>query len=303
MPTGCLTAGDNSPMRTRWPRGIVAVTATTMAVALFGPMSASSAAKSTRAVAAARIDGQNLRLAADQIQAQAISAGALRHPVSSIRPAQVLFASVDALLRRARASGDVDEPGDTRAFMGPVPFNLAHRLVHRPWHRHVTVTHTLRRFHARVYVGGSRGFGMGTTLGHARPAPYQRADGVYVDPHVPMPAHPTVAAVAIRAALKKLGHPYVWAAAGPATFDCSGLVRYAYGRAGIRLTHYTGTQWNEGRLIPPRDALPGDLVLVGRTLHHVGIYLGSGWMLNAPFTGHYVDVVPVPTHVAGFVRP
>jgi cell wall-associated NlpC family hydrolase len=165
------------------------------------------------------------------------------------------------------------------------------------------LTHTLRRFHGAAYVGRSSGIGMDTIFRHARPAPFQRADGTYVDPHIPMPAHPTVAAVAIRAGLKKLGQPYVWAAAGPATFDCSGLVRYAYGRAGLRLTHFTGSQWNEGRLIRARYALPGDLVLVGHTLHHVGIYLGAGWMLNAPFTGHYVDVVPVPSHIAGLVRP
>jgi hypothetical protein len=215
----------------------------------------------------------------------------------------VLFQSVDALLRAARHSGAVNELVDTRSVMGPVPFNLSHRVVHRPWHRHITVTHTLRLSRGSVYVGSSAGIGIHTTFRHARPAPFQRPDGVYVQPHVPIPAHPTVAAVAIRAALKKLGQPYVWAAAGSVTFDCSGLVRYAYGRAGLRLTHYTGTQWNQGRLIPPRSALPGDLVLVGRTLHHVGIYLGAGWMLNAPFTGHYVDVVPVPRHVAGLVRP
>ena len=272
-----------------------------MAVALLVPASASTT--TSRLTAIALIDQQNLRLAADQIEAQAIAVGALRHPVPSQQPVQVLFESVNALLRTARAHGAANGPSDMRSVMGRVPYNLVHRIQHRPWHQHVRATHTLRHFRNRVSVGSSGGIGAHTMFGHARPAPFQQADGVYVDPHVPLPTHPTVAAVAIRTALKKLGHPYVWAAAGPETFDCSGLVRYAYGRAGIRLTHYTGTQWNEGRLIRPRDALPGDLVLVGRTLHHVGIYLGAGWMVNAPFTGHYVDVVPVPAHVAGLVRP
>jgi len=248
------------------------------------------------------VDQQNLRLAASQIEAQALASHVLRRPVGSSRPAVVLFESVNAILRAARAEG-LRASADTRALMGPVPFNLAHPIAHRPAHRRVLRTHTLLRFRAPAYVGRSGGIGMHTTLQHARPAPFQRADGVYVDPHLPAPAHPTVAAVAIRTALKKLGRPYVWAAAGPNTFDCSGLVRYAYGHAGVRLTHFTGSQWNEGRLIRPRHALPGDLVLVGHTLHHVGIYLAAGWMLNAPFTGHYVDVVPVPTHVAGLVRP
>jgi cell wall-associated NlpC family hydrolase len=257
----------------------------------------------SRAEEAAVSDQQNLRLAAYQIQAQALAVGALRRPVPSGRPASVLFQSIEALLRAARALGAAARPVDTRRLMGPVPVNLSHRLARRPWHRHVLATHTLRHFGTAVWVGSSAGIGAHTRLGHVLPAPFQASDGVYVDPHVPTAVRPTVAAVAIRAALRKLGHPYVWAAAGPDTFDCSGLVRYAYGHAGLRLTHFTGTQWNQGRLISPRRALPGDLVLVGHTLHHVGIYLGAGWMLNAPFTGHYVDVVPVPREVAGLVRP
>jgi cell wall-associated NlpC family hydrolase len=268
------------------------------------PTSATAASTGlpSRSADAAFEDQQNLRLAAYQVQAQALAVHALQQPVTSVRPAVVLFESADAILRAARASGVV-EPRDTRALMGPVPFNLSHPISRRPWHQRIGGTHTLRRFSRSAYVGGSAGIGMDKTFRHSRPGPFQRADGIYVDPNIPLPPYPTVAAVAIRAALKELGQPYVWAAAGPDTFDCSGLVRYAYGRAGLRLTHYTGTQWNEGRLIRPMDALPGDLVLVGRTLHHVGIYLGAGWMLNAPFTGHYVDVVPVPSHVAGLVRP
>jgi cell wall-associated NlpC family hydrolase len=115
--------------------------------------------------------------------------------------------------------------------------------------------------------------------------------------------------VAIWAGLQKLGQPYVWAAAGPSTFDCSGLVQWAYARAGLRFTHFSGAQWNEGRLIKPKQILPGDLLLFdhrigGRqVIHHVAIYLGAGWMLNAPFTSQYVNVVPVPSGVAGAVRP
>jgi cell wall-associated NlpC family hydrolase len=127
---------------------------------------------------------------------------------------------------------------------------------------------------------------------------------VYVDPTLPsLRGSPTVSEVALRAALRELGQPYVWGGAGPTTYDCSGLVMHSYARAGVRLVHYSGTQWNQGRLIPASDALPGDLVLFGDPIFHVAIYLGAGWMLNAPFTGHYVDVVPVWKHVAGIVRP
>src|SRR3954452_752503 len=289
--------------RGRRRRMTAAASASALAIALsvVVPLAAMGAQPRTRV--AAELDRQNLRLAAFAVEAQALTSGALRHPVAGHRPAVVLYESVLALLREARAGHPTGRPTDTRRLMGPVPINLAHRVEPRPSHRQVWATHTLARFRGSVPVGGSAGIGTHTIFRHSRPAPFQRPDRVYVDPRIPMPAHPTVAAVAIRAAMQKLGHPYVWAAAGPATFDCSGLVRYAYGRAGVNLTHYTVSQWNEGRLVPPRSALPGDLVLVGHTLHHVGIYLGAGWMVNAPFTGHYVDVVPVPRQVAGVVRP
>jgi cell wall-associated NlpC family hydrolase len=188
--------------------------------------------------------------------------------------------------------------------MGAVPYNLAHQEHHHPFHRRVLGTRALRRFSHSTPVGGSDGIGAETRFRGARPAPFQRPDGVYVDPRLPRPVrHATVGEVALRTALKELGQPYVWGGAGPSTFDCSGLVMHAYGQAGVRLTHFSGDQWNEGRLLPPRDALPGDLILFGHPIFHVAIYLGAGWMLNAPFTGHYVDVVPVWRHVAGVVRP
>jgi peptidoglycan DL-endopeptidase CwlO len=77
----------------------------------------------------------------------------------------------------------------------------------------------------------------------------------------------------------------------------------AYAQAGLELIHHSGSQWNEGRLISPRDALPGDLIMFGDPIFHVAIYLGAGWTVNAPFTGHYVDVQPVWSKVAGVVRP
>jgi cell wall-associated NlpC family hydrolase len=291
-------------MRVRGGRRLSVLVATLSVVASLGATAPeASAGLPPRAKAAAAVDRQNLRLAAYAVQAQALAGGALRHRVHSAKPAVVLFLSVQALLHRAKARDPSGRPTDVRAFMGRVPFNLSHRIPRQPWHRDGGSTHTLDRYGGSVPVGTSTGIGWHTRFRLAQPAPFQRPDGIYVDPTIPLPTRPTVAAVAIRWALKKLGHPYVWGAAGPYTFDCSGLVRWAYGRAGLSLIHYTGSQWNQGRLLRPRAALPGDLILIGHSLHHVGIYLGAGWMLNAPFTGHYVDVVPVPRHVAGIVRP
>jgi cell wall-associated NlpC family hydrolase len=120
-----------------------------------------------------------------------------------------------------------------------------------------------------------------------------KADGVSVHPVLPAPpkGHRDLRAqVAVEAALTQLGSPYVWNAAGPSTFDCSGLTVWAWGHAGIALEHYTGTQVTQGVRVDPGALLPGDLLLFGTNLHHVGMYLGAGYMINAPQTGDYVKV-------------
>jgi cell wall-associated NlpC family hydrolase len=257
----------------------------------------------------ARLDATNLRAAAKAVQSVALAQGALHTVPPQQFPAQVLQASADALILAARAKDPTLVPKDTRSVIGALPRALRHRPHRRPHHRRVSGTLSLRRFSHSVPDRGSRGIGVHARHGGSVAAPFQRADGVYVSPRLPSPANPTVGMVALRAALQKLGSPYVWAGGGPATFDCSGLVQWAYARAGRRFTHFTGSQWNEARLIKPRQILPGDLILfehrVGRreVIHHVGIYLGAGWMVNAPFTGQYVDVVRVSSGVAGVVRP
>jgi cell wall-associated NlpC family hydrolase len=255
----------------------------------------------------AAFNAANLRAAATAVEAAALRSGALATAPADPQPAQVLDTAANALISKARAEDHSHAPVDTRSVMGAVPHNLSHRPRRHPRHRHITATHTLARFSHPLPDGGSAGLGIHRDHGGAHPAPFEQADGVFVDPRLAPLTDPTVGMVALRAALEKLGQPYVWAAAGPSTFDCSGLTQWAYAHAGVRLAHFTGDQWNEGRLIPPRDILPGDLILFeyshSTTIHHVGIYLGAGWMVNAPFTGQYVDVVPVPSDVAGVVRP
>jgi cell wall-associated NlpC family hydrolase len=252
-----------------------------------------------------RLNDTALREAAAAVEAQALRSGALDEPAAYPFPAQVLQASSDALIRAAIAKNPNRRPADTRSVMGRVPRAIAHRTAH-PRHRHIKATRALRGFRHPVRAGRSGGIGLRAHHGGNLPAPFQRPDGVYVDPRLPTPADPTIGMIAIRAALQKLGQPYVWAAGGPSTFDCSGLTQWAYAHAGIHLIHYTGSQWNEGRLLKPRQILPGDLVLFAHRhgpIHHVGIYLGAGWMVNAPFTSQYVSVVRVPLGVAGVVRP
>jgi peptidoglycan DL-endopeptidase CwlO len=98
---------------------------------------------------------------------------------------------------------------------------------------------------------------------------------------------------ALRYALTRIGDPYVWGAAGPTSFDCSGLVVWAYAQIGISLPHFTGDLWNSGVHVARADLEPGDLVFFFPTISHVGIYVGNGMMLDAPQTGQDVQIQPV----------
>ena len=112
-------------------------------------------------------------------------------------------------------------------------------------------------------------------------------------PDITIPTANTVGAQALDAALSRRGDPYVWAAAGPGAFDCSGLVVWAFAQEGITLPHYTGDLWNSGVHIPRADLEPGDLVFFFPDISHVGIYLGDGLMVDAPDFGEVVRVDPV----------
>ncbi len=112
------------------------------------------------------------------------------------------------------------------------------------------------------------------------------------------------ARTAIRVACEQVGKPYVWGATGPNAFDCSGLTQYAYKAAGIYLTHFTGAQWNEGKVVSRADARPGDLVFFRSDVSHVGLYLGNNQMVHAARAGVPVNVSPITTMpIAGFRRP
>jgi cell wall-associated NlpC family hydrolase len=100
----------------------------------------------------------------------------------------------------------------------------------------------------------------------------------------------------LRYACDQLGEPYVWAAAGPSSFDCSGLTMRAWQAAGVSLPHNADAQSHYGtRVAPTQDSLrPGDLVFFHSPISHVGIYLGHGLYLHAPHTGTMVKIAQVP---------
>lgn len=106
---------------------------------------------------------------------------------------------------------------------------------------------------------------------------------------------PTRGERAVKHALEVLGTPYRWGGASPSTgFDCSGLVRWAYGRVGIDLPHSSYALYGQGRRVRESQMEPGDLLFF-EGLGHVGMYLGNGRMVHSPQTGRNVEVVRLST--------
>lgn len=93
-------------------------------------------------------------------------------------------------------------------------------------------------------------------------------------------------------AYKFLGKPYVYGAAGPNAFDCSGLTQYVFSKLGVDLSRTTYTQVEEGTKVNRSDLKPGDLVFFNTqgSISHVGIYVGNGEFIHAPRTGKPVMV-------------
>lgn len=97
----------------------------------------------------------------------------------------------------------------------------------------------------------------------------------------------TIGDAAVREAQKYLGVPYVWGGTTPAGFDCSGLVQYVYKNLGINLNRVSQDQYKQGTPLTREELMPGDLVFFEKNgdVHHVGLYVGNGMMIHAPYTG------------------
>lgn len=104
------------------------------------------------------------------------------------------------------------------------------------------------------------------------------------------------AGIAVRAALSRLGRPYVWGATGPDQFDCSGLVQWSYAQAGIQLDRTTYQQINDGIPVPRSQVRPGDLVFPHAG--HVQMAIGHNLVVEAPYSGASVRVSPLGNNVA-----
>jgi peptidoglycan DL-endopeptidase CwlO len=98
------------------------------------------------------------------------------------------------------------------------------------------------------------------------------------------------AAVAVKTAFAQLGDPYQWGAAGPGSFDCSGLTMYSWGAAGVSLPHSSSAQYSAVPHVSISNLQPGDLVFYYSPISHVGIYIGGGRVIDAPYPGLSVHI-------------
>ncbi len=128
------------------------------------------------------------------------------------------------------------------------------------------------------------------------PSSTQRADAA-------VSASVSYKVVRITAAQK--GIRYVWGGTSPRTgFDCSGLTKYVYGQVGKRLPRTAQAQYNAAYKISRKSARPGDLVFFGgsRSIYHVGVYAGGGYIWHAPRPGKRVSKVKLWTSAVRFAR-
>jgi cell wall-associated NlpC family hydrolase len=105
----------------------------------------------------------------------------------------------------------------------------------------------------------------------------------------------TRGSIALKFALAQVGDVYVWAAAGPTRWDCSGLTMRSFQKAGVSLPHSSRIQVRYGKNIQISSLKPGDLLFFGKPISHVSMYMGGGKMVQAPRPGKRVEVVKFVT--------
>jgi len=119
------------------------------------------------------------------------------------------------------------------------------------------------------------------------------ATSLQFTPAAPLPAPVPTTTVSLAWAFSELGKTYVWGGTGPDIFDCSGLTQFSWNKAGLSIPRVAIDQYSYTVPVPLSELRPGDLVFFGTAVHHVGMYIGGGLMINAPHTGSVVSISPI----------
>ncbi|WP_030206515.1 C40 family peptidase [Streptomyces sp. NRRL S-87] len=165
---------------------------------------------------------------------------------------------------RQEAAGKLKDLADTRKELGEKKAEIQTKLAEAQKLLNSLTAEERQRLNDDDNTRASRGGGGGR--------------GGSLDPNVKGSGH---AGEALAYAKTKLGSAYISGYEGPNAFDCSGLVQWAYGKAGVQLSRTTYTQANEGPHIGRSQLQPGDLVFFYSDLHHVGLYAGNNTVLHA----------------------
>ena len=142
------------------------------------------------------------------------------------------------------------------------------------------------------------------TLSSAQRSAYQRAQNPAARKstikNITVTATTAGARKAVQFALDQVGKPYVFGAAGPGSYDCSGLTMRSWQAGGVSLPHSAAGQYGYGHHVSRDELQPGDLLFFYQPISHVTIYIGNGYMVSAPTSGQNVTVVPLDGYNADY---
>lgn len=228
-------------------------------------------------------------LTADQAAIAQIAAAG--YMTGGVNPAISLLESKNpqSMLNRASILGELQKENGDKIHLVTAARAAAQRarlLAVQQEHKAATLSKAMQGKVAQIQAKESKL----NSAAFAKAIAIYRQTGKYPNIHV---TGDSVGVQALREALTRTGDPYVWGAAGPSSFDCSGLVVWAYAQIGISLPHFTGDLWNSGVHVSRSQLEPGDLVFFFADIGHVGIYVGNGYMIDAPTFGIPVGVHPV----------
>jgi cell wall-associated NlpC family hydrolase len=291
-----------------------------LAMGLFAPASPARAAKppslADQIVAASKqLEGiveQYNKVNSELVQNQAAAAALSARIASTRESVEAARASVGRIAAQVYMAGGADpllalvDPADTAQLLDRLA--TVNQVAARRRQRVDATAAVLRRFQAeqaqlanliatetaqRASLARQK-----TTINTKLDKLYAMRVKEYGRATVPRPKHEPLApsipgrgGVIVAFAYAQLGKPYVWAAAGPRSFDCSGLVLAAYALVGIHLEHAVVLIWPASRHIRRDQLEPGDLVFYeSSSLHHIAIYIGGGRVIHAPTFGDHVKI-------------